>query len=345
MNILAYTFEELCCEIAIRYGKGRYHAAALYREVMKKGNRDITAVSEFIAQPKLASHIMSDLTFPDSHVTDIRAEEAIKFAVTLHDGTIIESVIIPVGNRITLCVSSQVGCKMGCVFCMTGTGGFIRNLTPEEIVYQVFAARYELGYAVDTIVFMGMGEPLDNVVNVVQAIRVLSDQRGFDIALSNITVSTAGHIDGLCTLASYTMKKLRLALSINAPTSEVRSQLMPINKRYPLEELIAFLATYPLCRGGIFFIEYVLLANINDSEIMADKLAECLQGLPARINLIVYNKNDTLNFYPPSPEQVELFRSRLVVHKLFVRIRKSAGENIQAACGQLRAALSEQPRM
>jgi 23S rRNA (adenine2503-C2)-methyltransferase len=343
MNILARTFDELCSEITIRYGKGRYHAAALYREVMKNGSRNISAVSEFAAQPKLASQIMSDIFFPDSHVTDICAEEAIKFAVTLHDGNVIESVIIPVRNRITLCVSSQVGCKMGCVFCMTASGGFIRNLMPEEIVYQVFAARFELGYAVDTIVFMGMGEPLDNVINVVQAIRVLSDQRGFNIALSDITVSTAGHIDGLRILASYNMKKLRLALSINAPTSALRSQLMPINKRYPLEKLISFLATYPLCRGGIFFVEYVLLAGVNDSDTMADKLAECLQGLPVRINLIVYNKNDTLNFQPPSPEQVERFRSRLVAHKLFVRIRKSAGENIQAACGQLRAALLVQP--
>jgi len=340
MNILALTFNELCSEVADRYGKGRYYTATLYREVMKKGNRDLSTVPEFDAHPLIASRMMNDMYFPDCRVSDMRVAAAVKFAITLHDGNVIESVIIPAHDRTTLCVSSQAGCKMGCAFCMTAMSGFIRNLSVEEIVYQVFAARFELGYAVDTIVFMGMGEPLDNVDVVVQAIRVLSDQRGFDIACSDITVYTAGHIEGLKTLALHNMPRLRLAISINAPTSDLRTKLMPINKRFPLDELMSYLATYPLCRGGVYFLEYVLLAGINDSEAMAEKLAECVQGLPVRINLIVYNQNDALPYRPPLPEQIERFRNRLVAYKLFVRIRKSAGETIEAACGQLRAALS-----
>jgi 23S rRNA (adenine2503-C2)-methyltransferase len=337
MNILALTFDEFCSKITQRYNKGRYHASAIYREVMQNGNRECSSLPEFSAQPDLARAIGNNIHYPDCRIIDIKKDNAVKFATALRDGNVIESVIIPAHNRTTLCVSSQAGCRMGCTFCMTAQNGFFRNLTAEEIVYQVFAARFILKYPVNTIVFMGMGEPLDNVDNVVQAIRVLNDQRGLNIACNHITVSTSGHIDGLKALASHSMRRLRLALSINAPTDELRTQLMPINNRYPLSTLMAYLATYPLSRGGVFFLEYVLLADINDSEAMADKLAECIHDLPVRINLIVYNTNNALPYRPPAPEQIELFRKRLVAHKLFVRIRKSAGENIKAACGQLRA--------
>lgn len=338
MNIFALTCAELADEMGRRYGKGLYHAIVLYREIFKKGNISIADAPELANSHSLARQFTADVRLPDCRiVTRQQDDEVLKFASALADGHLIESVIIPALGRTTLCVSSQVGCRMGCKFCVTGDMGFVRDLTVEEIVWQIYAARFELGRRIDNIVFMGMGEPLDNFANVMQAVRVISEQRGFDIAYSHITISTAGHADGIRKLASAKLHKLRLAVSINAADDGIRSNLMPINRKYPLSRLKEELCAFPLDKDGIIFIEYVLLAGINDSYDDATKLAHYLEGLPNRVNVIAYNTGSYVTYATPAIEHVHRFCQWLAEKKLFVRLRQSRGQGSLSACGQLGA--------
>jgi 23S rRNA (adenine2503-C2)-methyltransferase len=224
---------------------------------------------------------------------------------------------------------------MGCVFCRTGAYGLIRNLAADEIVGQVYAARHVLGRKVDNIVFMGMGEPLDNFDGVAQAIRVLSDQRGLNIAHSRMTVSTAGLPAGIRRLGAQAWPTLHLAISLNAANDDLRSQLMPINRRYPLAVLRQALHSYPLRNKAVLLIEYVLLKGVNDAPAQAVELARFLDGLPVRVNVIRYNPGPCGPFERPTEDDCRRFCNWLAGEGLFVRVRASHGRSILAACGQL----------
>jgi 23S rRNA (adenine2503-C2)-methyltransferase len=213
--------------------------------------------------------------------------------------------------------------------------GLIRSLNAGEIVEQVFTARHRLGVDVRNVVFMGMGEPLDNLDNVVQAIRVLEDQRGMDIARRYITVSTAGLIDGVDRLARLDDGPVNLAVSLNAPTDDIRSRIMPINRSNPMAALKASLLDYPLRKKATFFMEYVLIAHINDRPEHARALSRYLSPLRVKLNLIAFNPTPGSGLQAPSPEAVERFRSWLEEDKIFVRRRDEKGGVIMAACGQL----------
>ncbi len=223
---------------------------------------------------------------------------------------------------------------MGCRFCRTGQMGLLRNLTVAEIVGQVLAARIE-GFDIRNLVFMGMGEPLDNYANFIQAVRVLEDQRGLNIAKKRMTVSTAGLVERINALARLGWTGLKLAVSLNAPDDRLRSFLMPVNRRYPLKSLIACLGNYPLPPKGRILLEYVLISGINDSDAHADALSLLVSSLPVKVNLIAYNPGANDCFKRPSEARLEAFRDRLVTRKVFVRIRSSKGCGILAACGQL----------
>jgi 23S rRNA (adenine2503-C2)-methyltransferase len=339
------TYDQVTAEMNCSFGKGAFHAAVLYREIFKKGNRSFITAPEFVTSEALAKKLADTVSIPSFKIAACRKNDGgvTKFATTLGDSNIIETVILPVRNRTTVCVSSQVGCAMGCTMCQTGTAGFVRNLSVEEIIAQIYAARFEFNIRVDNVVFMGMGEPFDNFDNVFQAVRVLSDQRGFAISPRSITVSTAGVISGIEKLTALNMPNLRFAVSINAADNDLRSRLMPINKRYPLADLKVALYSLPLGRDGVIFVEYVLIAGVNDSPEMALKLVDFLQGLKVRVNIIAFNQSDSLPFTSQAPEQVKMFCNILVENHLFVRIRQSLGGEICAACGQLRGAIPEVP--
>ncbi len=338
MNILAMTCDQLAARLTSRYGKGRYHAAAFYREVLKNGRPHVADAPEFKDAQKLAARLAEDIRLPECRIVGRQAADGVlKFVTALTDGMKIESVAINGKNRTTLCVSSQVGCRMGCRFCTTGQNGFGRQLTADEIVWQAYAARFQMGRRIDNVVFMGMGEPLDNLENVVQAIRVISDQRGLDIAQRHMTLSTAGHADGIRQLAACGLKRLHLAVSLNAADDALRSELMPINRVYALKRLKEALSAFPLARKGVIFIEYVLLAGVNDSRDDADKVVRYLAGLPVRVNLIAYNGSDVADYRRPSPDRISSFCDRLTATGLFVRLRQSRGDRIMAGCGQLGA--------
>jgi len=336
MHFFSLTCTDLAAALHEGWGKGMFHAAAVYRQVFKRGNSDIAATPELLPAPVLAREMQLFFDRKTPAIADMVEQGGVtKIIFSLADGLRVESVLIPMPGRSTLCISSQAGCRMGCVFCRTGAMGFQRNLRAEEIVGQVYAVRHGLGRAIDNIVFMGMGEPLDNFDNVMQAIRVLSDQHGLDIPHSHMTVSTAGMPDGIRRLGELGWPRLNLALSLNAANDELRSQLMPINRSHPLAQLKQALHNYPLRKKGVFLIEYVLLQGINDGPEHAAELTCFLEGLPVRVNVIGYNPGSYGLFESPGDENCRLFCKRLADEGVFVRMRSSRGQGVHGACGQL----------
>ena len=300
---------------------------------------------------------------PISRRTDDQFDGTIKFCLpTSSDGASTppletESVIIPMSSYrgtqwATLCISSQVGCRMGCTFCETGRMGLLRNLTAGEIVRQRLAAhllrsetspqdsrpRTQASYfsdGIQNIVFMGMGEPLDNFDAVVQAIRVFSEPAGMKFPHAQITLSTVGRIDGLRKLAALRWINLRIAISLNAANDRLRDELMPINRGMPLAELKHALLEYPLAPRGRFLIEYVLIKGVNDSPVDAAAVAAFCRDLPCIVNIIPYNPQRFASFETPSDETILAFMKSLKDEGIFVKRRVTHGRALMGACGQL----------
>ncbi len=256
-----------------------------------------------------------------------------KYLFKLFDGNQIESVLIPDKARNTLCISSQVGCALGCTFCMTGTVGKIRNLTPSEILDQYMMINQT--NAITNIVFMGMGEPLDNLQNLVKAINTFIDPKCLGLSPKRITVSTSGLVPKIKELGKQV--SVNLAVSLNAPRDELRNELMPINKRYPIKELLDASVNFPVPNRKYLMFEYVLLKDVNDSDSDAHALGRLLEAIKCKINVIPFNEANPLPYETPSWERVLKFQEILISYKINVRIRKSRGSDILGACGQLAA--------
>ncbi len=263
---------------------------------------------------------------------------SLKFLFKLRDGRHIESVLIPERDHQTLCVSSQVGCALDCRFCLTAAGGFERNLTRGEIIAQVRDIQHQLDDPVRlrNIVFMGMGEPLANYHNLISALGVITDNDcGLRFSGRRVTVSTAGLVPRMADLGHDS--RVNLAVSLNATDNETRIRLMPINRKYPLEELLAACRRFPLAAGRRITFEYILIAGVNDSEADARRLAKLLQPIRCKINLIPFNTHEGCDFQRPAEAVIQAFYDVLFAKNYTVIIRRSKGEDISAACGQLRA--------
>jgi 23S rRNA (adenine2503-C2)-methyltransferase len=266
-----------------------------------------------------------------------------KFLFRLTDESLIETVLIPASpalygshsDRRTLCVSTQVGCAYGCKFCASGLDGFSRNLQPNEIVDQVTAVERETVEKIDNIVFMGMGEPLANLKSVMSAVRIINASWGLGIGARHITVSTSGLAPQIRKLADEPLQ-IRLAISLHGATDEVRNQIMPINRRYNLETLLAACDYYAEHKKQRLTFEYILIENVNDSPDQARRLSRIARRLGAKINLIPYNTVQGLPWSRPSPEQQEKFLSILRQAEVAATLRREKGHDIDAACGQLR---------
>lgn len=258
-----------------------------------------------------------------------------KYLFRLRDGNQIESVLIPDKGRHTLCISSQVGCALGCTFCLTGTVGRIRNLTPSEILDQYLLVNRYSGGSVTNIVFMGMGEPLDNLDNLVRALKTMTDENFLALSPKRITVSTSGLVPGIKELGEQI--SVNLAVSLNAPRDELRDEIMPINRKYPIKELIKASVKFPVPPRKALMFEYVLLSGINDSDRDAYDLGRLLGGINCKVNLIPFNEAGPLPYRSPSRERVLSFQGILMSFGVNVRIRKSRGLDILGACGQLAA--------
>ena len=265
-----------------------------------------------------------------------------KFLFRLSDGSLIESVLIPASpalygetsDRRTACVSTQVGCAYGCKFCASGLEGFARNLEAGEIVDQLLAIEKESGEKIDNIVFMGMGEPLANVTNLLRAIRIINAPWGLGIGARHITISTSGLAPQIRKLATEPTQ-FRLAISLHGATDEVRSQIMPINRKYNLAVLLQACDFYVAQKKRLMF-EYILIAGVNDSDEQAQRLARHAQRLSAKINLIPYNTVEGLPWSRPSRNRQETFLRILRHHGAVATLRREKGHDIDAACGQLR---------
>lgn len=260
-----------------------------------------------------------------------------KYLFQLKDGQYIESVLIPEKDHYTLCVSTQVGCAQRCRFCFTGSGGFARNLTKSEIVSQARDILNDLrdSNRLKNIVFMGMGEPLANYRNVINAIETITDgDCGLKISSRKVTISTAGLIPKLLKLGEDTT--VNLAVSLNASNNKTRNFLMPINRKYPLEELIDACKKHPLRANRKITFEYILIKGINDSKQDAQRVAELLRHINAKINLIPFNEHENSDFKQPEESAISKFQEILRQNNYTVMIRRSKGRDISAACGQLR---------
>lgn len=257
-----------------------------------------------------------------------------KFLLSLDDGLSIETVLIPGEDHDTLCVSTQVGCAMGCRICRTARMGFKRNLRAGEIVSQLLEVRRQVPESrITNVVFMGMGEPLANFQETMKAIAVFTHPNGPQISWRRLTVSTAGLVPRIRELAAS--MRVKLAVSLNAVTDEQRSAIMPINKTYPIGELMAALKEYPLPRGNRITIEYVMIDGFNDSDSDARQLVRILNPIRAKVNLIPFNDKLAEDLRAPKPERVARFQEILMSKGLVAIVRKSRGQDILAACGQL----------
>jgi 23S rRNA (adenine2503-C2)-methyltransferase len=259
-----------------------------------------------------------------------------KFLWKLGDGSYVESVMIPAKNRKTICVSTQVGCKFRCPFCASGTLGFRRNLTPGEIVGQVVMVQRSLGERLTNVVFMGMGEPLDNFPNLARAIRTINGAEGMAVAARKITVSTCGLVPGIRKLKNLGVQ-VELSVSLHAAKDKLRDVLVPVNRKYPISELMAVLGEYFADTGRVITFEYALIKGLNDSIPDAEGVAGIAKKLKAKVNLIRCNAFGGRAYTPSGERTAELFKKKIEARGVKATIRRSRGSDIAAACGQLAA--------
>jgi 23S rRNA (adenine2503-C2)-methyltransferase len=315
-------------------GEPKYRAGQIFEWVYKRGAISFDAFTDL---PKGLRQTLGDrfsLLLPELAEHRVSEDRAEKFLFRLPDGNFVETVLIPAGVRQTLCLSSQVGCRFGCGFCASGMGGFQRQLRPSEIVGQVLYLRDRLKIPLTNFVFMGMGEPLDNFDNLAKAILIMNAPEGLGIAARRITVSTAGVIPGIERLKKMKLQ-VNLSLSLHAVNDELRSKLMPINRKYPLAGVLRACQDYVRAGGRVMTVEYILLRGLNDSVADARRLGALAARLKAKVNLIPYSEVCGPGYEPSLPGQRELFLRKLEKMNVRATLRRSRGADIQAACGQL----------
>lgn len=335
-NLLGLTRSELE-HVAVGCGQSRFRGRQIYQGLYARREQDWTGFTDLDAKFReyLAAHY--SIRHPRIDREILSRDGSIRYLLTLEDGEQVEAVYMPEENRTTFCISSQVGCAVDCRFCFTGILGAKRNLTAGEIVGQVLAlavAQHIPRRARLNVVFMGMGEPLLNYAPVMKAVEILADSAGAALALRHITVSTSGIIPRIYDMAREKFRP-RLAVSLNASTDEQRTALMPINRKYPLRDLLRACREYPLRPRERLTFEYVLLGGVNDSDADAARVAELVRGISAKINLIPYNSGPELPYRSPPLERVLAFQKTLADHHVPAFIRVSRGQDIMGACGQL----------
>ena len=262
-------------------------------------------------------------------------DNTVKYLFSLQDGERIESVVMQYKYGYTICVSSQVGCKMGCTFCASGIAGFVRNLTAGEILSQVYTASRDLEIRISHIVMMGVGEPLDNFNQVLRFLSLVTDENGYNLSMRNISLSTCGVVPGIYRLMEEKLQ-LTLSVSLHAPNDEIRSKTMPVNRRWPIETLMKACRAYTKETGRRISFEYALIAGLNDSDENARELASLLHGMLCHVNLIPVNSVKERDYVRSQPARIERFLHVLEEHHINATVRRTLGSDINASCGQLR---------
>ncbi|MFB2893492.1 23S rRNA (adenine(2503)-C(2))-methyltransferase RlmN [Aerosakkonemataceae cyanobacterium BLCC-F50] len=314
-------------------GQPAYRGKQLHQWIYEKGARSLGEITVF---PKQWRDDLADISIGRStvHYRSVAPDETVKYLLRLADNQIVETVGIPTEKRLTVCVSSQVGCPMACDFCATGKGGFKRNLAKHEIIDQVLTVQEDFQRRVSNIVFMGMGEPLINLENVVGAIKSLNEDVG--IGQRNITVSTVGIPGKIRQLAQHHLQ-VTLAVSLHASNQNLREKLIPTAKNYTLENLLDECREYVQITGRRVTFEYILLAGVNDLPEQAEELAKHLRGFQSHVNLIPYNPIQEADYQRPNAKRIQAFMNVLQNRHIAVSVRYSRGLEADAACGQLRA--------
>jgi len=331
--------EALCSDLGFK----PFHGRNLLKWIHKHGVVDFSAMTDLSKKLRQALEAKTEIRVPEVIFDQPALDGTHKWVLQLDCNNRIESVYIPDGDRSTLCVSSQVGCALNCSFCSTAKQGFNRNLTSGEIIGQVWVSVHQMGKPLSNIVLMGMGEPLANFEPVVTAMDIMQDDLAYMISKYRLTISTSGIVPALNELAK--VSEVALAVSLHAPDNALRDELVPINKKYPLEVLI------PACRAFVnndkrrkVTWEYVMLDGINDSDRQAKQLIRLLEGTPSKVNLIPFNPFPGTDYQCSPPERIEAFRQRLKKAGIISITRKTRGEDIDAACGQLVGRVKDRSR-
>jgi 23S rRNA (adenine2503-C2)-methyltransferase len=325
-------------------GLKKFRATQVREWVMDKGIIDPEQMSNLSKDDRVKVTEVADFSLPEMTEEQKANDGVVKWLFKLHDGHEVETVFIPEDERGTLCVSSQVGCTLTCRFCHTGTQALARNLTAAEILAQVYVAKRQLGEwlgnkrKVTNVVFMGMGEPLYNTDNVIKSLNVLMSENGFNISSRKLTVSTSGVVPDIARIGEL---GVNLAVSLHAADNETRTSIMPINKKYPVEDLIEAVRAYPLKGHRRITWEYVMLSHTNDTAEHAHALGQLIEGIPSLVNMIPFNPWPGSPFERSSNNRMHDFARVLKPYSCDVTLRKARGEDILAACGQLRSESSK----
>ncbi len=334
INLMDLSQEEMAA-LAIEFGEPKFRGKQIF-EWIHRGAEDfdeMTNLSKSLRE-KLREHtFIGSPKIEEKYVS--RLDGTRKYLLRLWDGNFIESVLMKYEHGYTICVSSQVGCRMGCRFCASTLKGRERNLSPGEILGQVLCVRKDLGERISNIVMMGIGEPLDNFDNVTKFLEIVSAPGGINIGQRHITLSSCGIADNIKRLADMGFQ-ITLTVSLHASDDETRSRIMPINKKYNIEKLMDACDYYAEKTGRRVSFEYTLISGVNDMVGNADKLAELLKGKLCHVNLIPVNRVSETGFDRSDRKRVDAFRQRLERHGIVATVRREMGSDINAACGQLR---------
>ena len=334
MSIYGLTREELE-QYFLTINEKKFKALQIFEWLYQKKERNIANFSNI--KKEIGERLQKDFSFDLPTIVKREIDEDVeKFLFKLSDSEHIEAVLMRHNYGLSVCVSSEVGCNMGCRFCESGRLKKVRNLEAYEMVGQIIQIEKEINERIKSVVIMGIGEPLDNYQNVMNFIKIINDPKGLAIGARHITLSTCGLIPKIKELSTFPLQ-INLAISLHAPNDELRSSLMPINKAYPLKDVIAAVKEYIEKTNRRVTMEYILLKDVNDSIACAHELATLLRGMNVYVNLIPYNETNHLEFKKSSKKAIDAFYQTLQKEKINVTVRREFGSKISAACGQLRS--------
>jgi len=334
-DIKSLSLDELKEEI-LALGEKSFKAGQIYSWLHKRGAVDFSEMTDISKQ--LRENLEKNYDIYNCSIEKKLVsvyDNTVKYLFRLNDGELIESVVMKYKYGYTICVSSQVGCKMGCKFCASGIAGFIRNLTPSEILSQIYTAQRDLDIRISHIVMMGVGEPLDNYDNVMKFLKLVSDNNGINIGMRNISISTCGVVSGIYKLMEEKLQ-LTLSVSLHAPNDKIRSNTMPVNDRWGVDEVLKACRDYTDATSRRISFEYAMISGVNDSDECAAELGKKLKGMLCHVNLIPVNSVKERSYTKSSDNRIKSFINVLQKYGINVTVRRTLGSDINASCGQLR---------
>ena len=337
IDLKDFEYEELE-NFIVELGEKKFRAAQIYKwlHLGVTSYDEMTDISKSLREKLEKISYVSTLKTEEKFISKL--DGTVKYLFSLPDGNAVESVVMRYHHGLTICISTQVGCRMGCRFCASTIGGLYRNLTAGEILNQVIFAQKDLGERISNIVLMGIGEPMDNYDNVVKFLKNVNNEKGLNIGLRHITISTCGVVPGIIKLADEGLP-VTLTISLHAPNDAIRDEIMPVNRKYKIKELVKACKYYLDKMGRRISFEYSLIHGVNDSLDNADELSRLVRPLHAHVNLIPVNKVEERDFEKSSKHDRDAFLNRLLNNGINATVRRELGSDISASCGQLRKKL------